>query len=116
MHYICYCTVDHHACFLILLSQCLQIFVIIVYVSLYGKLHLALSGLESAIMKQARMRGNRAFQAAMGSQSIVYGDWTRKRFQKHPRGFYNHAASALFSVLHFLPWDKVTLFWQHNSP
>jgi callose synthase len=42
-----------------------------VYVSLHGKLHLALSGLESAIMKQARMRGNRAFQAAMGSQSIV---------------------------------------------
>ena len=28
--------------------------------------------LESAIMKQARMRGNRALQAAMVSQSIVF--------------------------------------------
>ncbi|KAL6606076.1 hypothetical protein ACP70R_041729 [Stipagrostis hirtigluma subsp. patula] len=45
--------------------------VIIVYVFLYGRLYLALSGLEFAIMKQARMRGNRALQAAMGSQSIV---------------------------------------------
>ncbi|KAM0918457.1 hypothetical protein ACQ4PT_008980 [Festuca glaucescens] len=45
--------------------------IIIVYVFLYGRLYLALSGLEFAIMKQARMRGNRALQAAMGSQSIV---------------------------------------------
>jgi callose synthase len=45
--------------------------VIIVYVFLYGRLYLALSGLEFAIMKQARMRGNSALQAAMGSQSIV---------------------------------------------
>ncbi|KAM3194813.1 hypothetical protein ACQJBY_071079 [Aegilops geniculata] len=45
--------------------------VIIVYVFLYGRLYLALSGLEFAIMKQARMRGNRALEAAMGSQSIV---------------------------------------------
>uniref|UniRef100_A0A0E0A5W7 1,3-beta-glucan synthase n=1 Tax=Oryza glumipatula TaxID=40148 RepID=A0A0E0A5W7_9ORYZ len=45
--------------------------VIIVYVFLYGRLYLALSGLELAIMKQARMRGNTALQAAMGSQSIV---------------------------------------------
>ena len=50
-----------------------QMVVIIVYVFLYGRLYLALSGLEFAIMKQARMRGNRALQvqAAMGSQSIV---------------------------------------------
>ncbi|VAI83480.1 unnamed protein product [Triticum turgidum subsp. durum] len=45
--------------------------VIIVYVFLYGRLYLALSGLEFAIRKQARMRGNRALEAAMGSQSIV---------------------------------------------
>ncbi|GJN00749.1 hypothetical protein PR202_ga17953 [Eleusine coracana subsp. coracana] len=48
-----------------------MVVVIIVYVFLYGRLYLALSGLEFAIMKQARMRGNRALQAAMGSQSIV---------------------------------------------
>ncbi|KAG8044350.1 hypothetical protein GUJ93_ZPchr0952g2813, partial [Zizania palustris] len=35
------------------------------------RLYLALSGLEFAIMKQARMRGNRALQAAMGSQSSI---------------------------------------------
>lgn len=58
----------------ILSCSCLnvvQMVVIIVYVFLYGRLYLALSGLEFAIMKQARMRGNRALQAAMGSQSIV---------------------------------------------
>ena len=46
----------------------------------------------------------------------VYGDWTRKRFQRCPGGFHNHEASALLSVLHFLPWDQVTLFWPHNAP
>ncbi|XP_073010773.1 callose synthase 5-like [Typha latifolia] len=45
--------------------------VIIVYVFLYGRLYLSLSGLESAIMKQARMRGNVALQSAMASQSII---------------------------------------------
>jgi len=34
-----------------------QMVVIIVSVFLYGRLYLALSGLEFAIMKQARMRG-----------------------------------------------------------
>jgi len=42
-----------------------QMVVIIVSVFLYGRLYLALSGLEFAIMKQARMRGNRALQAAI---------------------------------------------------
>ncbi|XP_072992005.1 callose synthase 5-like isoform X4 [Typha latifolia] len=45
--------------------------VLIVYIFLYGRLYLSLGGLESAIMKQARMRGNVALQAAMASQSIV---------------------------------------------
>ncbi|KAK1294985.1 Callose synthase 5 [Acorus calamus] len=45
--------------------------VIIVYVFLYGKLYLSLSGLERAIMKNARARGDNALQAAMASQSLV---------------------------------------------
>ncbi|WOK92140.1 callose synthase 5-like [Canna indica] len=45
--------------------------VIIVYVFLYGRLYLSLSGLESEIMKQARMRGNTALESAMASQSVV---------------------------------------------
>lgn len=45
--------------------------VIIVYLFLYGRLYLSLSGLESAIMKQARKRGNVALEAAMASQSVV---------------------------------------------
>ncbi|EHA8586276.1 putative Callose synthase 5 [Cocos nucifera] len=44
---------------------------LIVYVFLYGKLYLSLSGLESAIIKKARMRGNNALEAAMASQSLV---------------------------------------------
>ncbi|XP_020575940.1 callose synthase 5 [Phalaenopsis equestris] len=45
--------------------------VIIVYLFLYGKLYLSLSGLEAAIMKQALMRGNNPLKAAMASQSAV---------------------------------------------
>ncbi|MQM07928.1 hypothetical protein Taro_040776 [Colocasia esculenta] len=45
--------------------------VIVVYVFLYGKLYLSLSGLEAAIMKQARLRGNNPLEAAMASQSLV---------------------------------------------
>ncbi|CAL9771431.1 unnamed protein product [Musa acuminata subsp. burmannicoides] len=48
-----------------------MVVVIIVYVYLYGRLYLSLSGLESAIMKQARMRGNNALESAMASQSMV---------------------------------------------
>ncbi|KAL0910172.1 hypothetical protein M5K25_021119 [Dendrobium thyrsiflorum] len=39
--------------------------VIIVHIFLYGKPYLPLSGLESAIMKQALMRGNNPLKAAM---------------------------------------------------
>ncbi|KAJ4825933.1 Callose synthase 5 [Turnera subulata] len=42
-----------------------------VYVFLYGKLYLSLSGLESSIVKFARKRGNDPLMAAMASQSIV---------------------------------------------
>ncbi|WOL08654.1 callose synthase 5-like [Canna indica] len=45
--------------------------VIIVYAYLYGRLYLSLSGLEFAIMKQARMRGNIGLESAMASQSVV---------------------------------------------
>ncbi|URE15448.1 callose synthase [Musa troglodytarum] len=45
--------------------------VIIVYAYLYGRLYLSLSGLESAIMTQARKRGNTALESAMASQSVV---------------------------------------------
>ncbi len=65
-------------------------------------------------MKQARMGGNRALQVAMGSQSIVQlglsmflpmfmGIGLEKGFISTLG--HNHAASALFSILHFLPWD-----------
>ncbi|KAF9617600.1 hypothetical protein IFM89_037663 [Coptis chinensis] len=45
--------------------------VIIVYVFLYGKLYLSLSGLEKSIMKFARSKGDNPLQAAMASQSLV---------------------------------------------
>ncbi|KAH0466416.1 hypothetical protein IEQ34_003654 [Dendrobium chrysotoxum] len=44
---------------------------IVVHLFLYGKPYLSLSGLESAIMKQALMRGNNPLKAAMASQSAV---------------------------------------------
>ncbi|KAJ4765201.1 glucan synthase-like 3 [Rhynchospora pubera] len=45
--------------------------VIIVYMFLYGRTYLAVSGLEATIVRQAEMRGNRALESAMASQSVV---------------------------------------------
>ncbi|KAM0939118.1 putative 1,3-beta-glucan synthase [Dioscorea sansibarensis] len=45
--------------------------VIILYAFLYGRLYLSLSGLEKAIIYQAKKRGNKALEAAMASQSMV---------------------------------------------
>lgn len=45
--------------------------VLTVYVYLYGKLYLSLSGLEKAIVKFARSKGDNALKAAMASQSVV---------------------------------------------
>ncbi|KAL7612774.1 hypothetical protein Lser_V15G06702 [Lactuca serriola] len=42
-----------------------------VYAFLYGRLYLCLSGLEKAIMKSAKMQGDKALKAAMASQSVV---------------------------------------------
>ncbi|KAJ8504487.1 hypothetical protein OPV22_005373 [Ensete ventricosum] len=48
-----------------------MVVVITVYAYLYGRLYLSLSGLESAIVNQARKRGNKALESAMASQSVV---------------------------------------------
>ncbi|KAL9256669.1 Callose synthase 5-like protein [Drosera capensis] len=45
--------------------------VITVYVFLYGRLYLCLSGLEQAVVKVARAKGDDALKAAMASQSMV---------------------------------------------
>ncbi|KAK7858339.1 callose synthase 5 [Quercus suber] len=45
--------------------------VITVYVFLYGRLYLSLSGLEKAIVKYATNKGDDALKAAMASQSLV---------------------------------------------
>ncbi|XP_022879526.1 callose synthase 5-like [Olea europaea var. sylvestris] len=48
-----------------------MIVVFIVYAYLYGKLYLALSGMETAIVKFARSKGDNALKAVMASQSLV---------------------------------------------
>lgn len=45
--------------------------VLTVYAFLYGKIYLALSGMEQSIVKVARSRGDDALKAAMASQSVV---------------------------------------------
>ncbi|KAA8531070.1 hypothetical protein F0562_005779 [Nyssa sinensis] len=45
--------------------------VLTVYVFLYGRLYLSLSGLEKSIVKFARSKGNDPLKAAMASQSLV---------------------------------------------
>jgi callose synthase len=49
----------------------MQMVVITVYVYLYGKLYLSLSGLEKEIVKFARNKGRDPLKAAMASQSLV---------------------------------------------
>ncbi|KAI3798507.1 hypothetical protein L1987_33784 [Smallanthus sonchifolius] len=50
--------------------SCMMV-VLTVYAFLYGRINLALSGLEKAIMKSVRLRGDRALNTAMASQSVV---------------------------------------------
>ncbi|CAJ1958351.1 unnamed protein product [Sphenostylis stenocarpa] len=45
--------------------------VLTVYVFLYGRLYLALSGLEEALNKQKAIQDNKALQVALASQSVV---------------------------------------------
>lgn len=49
----------------------MQMVVLVVYLFLYGKLYLSLSGLEQSIFKIARARGNDPLKNAMASQSVV---------------------------------------------
>jgi callose synthase len=49
----------------------MQMVVITVFVYLYGKLYLSLSGLEKEIVKFARNKGSDPLKAAMASQSLV---------------------------------------------
>lgn len=55
----------------LIVSSNSQLVVITVYAFLYGRLYLALSGLEEAILKVARKVGDNALKAAMTSQSLV---------------------------------------------
>ncbi|KAI3491991.1 hypothetical protein L1887_43628 [Cichorium endivia] len=48
-----------------------QLVVLTVYAYLYGRLYLSLSGLEKAIMKSAKAKGDTALKAVMASQSVV---------------------------------------------
>ncbi|XP_049933320.1 callose synthase 5-like [Nymphaea colorata] len=45
--------------------------VIVLYVFLYGRLYLSLSGLENSLVKYARARGDDPLKAALASQSLV---------------------------------------------
>ncbi|PHU00376.1 Callose synthase 3 [Capsicum chinense] len=45
--------------------------VLTVYAFLYGKIYLALSGMEQSVVKVARAKGDDALKAAMASQSVV---------------------------------------------
>lgn len=49
----------------------LQITVLIVYVFLYGRLYLVLSGLEEGLITQPAIRDNKPLQVALASQSFV---------------------------------------------
>lgn len=48
-----------------------QMVVLVVYVFLYGRLYLVLSGVEKSIINYARSKGHDPLEAAMASQSVV---------------------------------------------
>ncbi|URD86786.1 callose synthase [Musa troglodytarum] len=50
---------------------CTMMTVLTVYIFLYGRVYLALSGLDSAISTKARMLGNTALDAALNAQFLV---------------------------------------------
>ncbi|PKA50093.1 Callose synthase 10 [Apostasia shenzhenica] len=50
---------------------CTMMTVLTVYIFLYGRVYLALSGLDSAISRQAKMMGNTALDAALNAQFLV---------------------------------------------
>ncbi|KAJ8465898.1 hypothetical protein OPV22_028450 [Ensete ventricosum] len=50
---------------------CTMMTVLTVYIFLYGRMYLALSGLDSAISTKARMLGNTALDAALNAQFLV---------------------------------------------
>jgi len=126
-HKLIYCVVWHLYMFFPVLSFGGIKGSYIVYVFLYGRLYLALSGLEFAIMKQARMRGNRALQAAMGSQSIVqlgllmalpmFMEIGLERGFRSALGDFIIMQLQLCSVFLTLSLSHYfILFWPHNSP
>lgn len=50
---------------------CTMMTVLTIYIFLYGRVYLALSGLDSAISRQAKMLGNTALDAALNAQFLV---------------------------------------------
>ncbi|KAJ0968111.1 hypothetical protein J5N97_025028 [Dioscorea zingiberensis] len=50
---------------------CTMMTVLTVYIFLYGRVYLALSGLDSAISRQAKLLGNTALDAALNAQFLV---------------------------------------------
>ncbi|XP_008788670.2 callose synthase 10 isoform X2 [Phoenix dactylifera] len=50
---------------------CTMMTVLTIYIFLYGRVYLALSGLDSAISHQAKMLGNTALDAALNAQFLV---------------------------------------------
>nr|CAB3499926.1 unnamed protein product [Digitaria exilis] len=70
-------TVGYYVCTMVLLPSSLSCFlyiwmtVLTVYIFLYGRVYLALSGLDYSISRQARFLGNTALDAALNAQFLV---------------------------------------------
>ncbi|URE06597.1 hypothetical protein MUK42_21586 [Musa troglodytarum] len=102
---------------------CTMLTVLTVYIFLYGKTYLALSGIGEAIQIRADILQNTALDAALNTQFLFQiGVFTAVPMIL---GFileygccqlHNNAAAALLSVFHIFSWNKDTLFWQNNSP
>ena len=65
------CTFSQVLFVFLTLTSVLQIVVLTVYVFLYGRIYLALSGLEASLEHFAGLENNKAVQATLASQSFV---------------------------------------------
>ena len=65
------CTFSQVLFVFLTLTSVLQIVVLTVYVFLYGRIYLALSGLEASLEHFAGLENNKAVEAALASQSFV---------------------------------------------
>jgi len=90
--------------------------VLTVYVFLYGRLYLVLSGLEEGLITQPAIRDNKPLQVALASQSFVQIGFLMALPMLMEigleRGFHIDAIATGPCIFHILSWNQDPLLWK----